>query len=87
VMLQGELVVGDGERVFVYRVGGQVGHSDGTCEYMRPIDRLFALGFIVKLLVRFQSSPLVTRKNLTCLFVLSAFCTCQSLLLDLPSTS
>jgi hypothetical protein len=52
-----------------------VGHSDGTREYMRLIDRLFALGFIVKLLVRFQNSPLVTCKILTCLFALSAFAT------------
>lgn len=50
-------------RVCLYMcVGGQVGRSDGTREYMRLIDRLFALGFIVKLLVRFQSSPLVTCK-------------------------
>ena len=73
-MLQGELVVGNGESVFVYVcVGGRVGHLDGTREYMRPIDRLFALGSIFKLLVHFQSTPLVTCKTLTCLFVLSAF--------------
>jgi hypothetical protein len=60
-----------------------VGHSEGTREYMRLIDRLFVRGSIFKLLVRFQNSPLVTCKILTCLLVLSAFCNCQSLLLAL----
>lgn len=65
-------------------------HSDGTREYMRLIDRLFALDSIFKLLVRFQSTPLVSRKILTCLFFLSAFasvnryCLCRQDEVDLP---